>query len=74
MKYIGKSYQIRSSEGFEKTMAVLSEQSDSLSILLTTQSAWGQNESREDLPKHLFETCLRTGYLSEIKRQSLTLV
>ena len=70
MKAIGKRFQVRGSHGIEKTMFILGEQNNAYQIHMVTRSPYGILESDEELSKELFASCLRTGFINEIKAQS----
>ena len=70
MKAIGKQFQVRGSHGIDKTMFILGEQNDAYKIHMVTRSPYGVLESDEELSKELFASCLRTGFINEIKTQS----
>lgn len=72
MEVVGKAFRIKSSEGSEKFLSVLSDTGTAYHIHLVTHSPWGIDESNEALSKDLFQTCIRTGYLVEIEATSLT--
>jgi hypothetical protein len=73
MKAIGKTYKVQGLNGFETVISVLDESDKKVDILMTSVTAWGRNESNEELSKELFESCIRTGYLQEISEELLTI-
>lgn len=70
---IGKSYKVQGLNGFETVISVLGEDEKHIDIRMTSMTAWGKNESTEELSKDLFESCIRTGYLQEISEELLTI-
>ena len=66
MHISGKTYSVRGSHGIEKTMSVYDENDSALMVRMVTKSPYGILESEEVLSIELFESCLRTGFISEI--------
>lgn len=73
MNAIGKTYKVQGLNGFETVISVLDECDSKVDILMTSVTAWGRNESNEELSRELFESCVRTGYLEEINSELLTM-
>ncbi len=73
MNTVGKTYKVQGLNGFETVISILGENEKNLDILMTSTTAWGRNESNEELSKDLFESCVRTGYLEEITGELLTI-
>lgn len=71
MKTIGKEYKVHGSHGIEKTMVINGEIDGAFKIHMITRSPYGVMESDEVLTRELFESCLRTGFIREIKKGSL---
>ena len=67
MKIVGKEYRVHGSHGIEKTMCIRGEADGAYKIHMITRSPYGVMESDELLTRELFESCIRTGFISEIK-------
>ena len=72
MQTTGKTFSVRGSQGIEKTMSVFDETDSTLMIRMVTKSPYGVMESDETLTRELFESCLRTGFIHEIKAGNLS--
>ncbi len=59
-------YKIKSSEGVNSFMEILKEQHDGYEVIITCIYEDYKKEMKEFLNKQLFDTCLRTGYLTPI--------
>ena len=57
-------YKIKSSEGVNSFMEILKEQNDGYEVMITCIYEDYKKELKEFLNKQLFDTCLRTGYLT----------
>ncbi|MDR2314431.1 MAG: hypothetical protein LBE02_07835 [Spirochaetaceae bacterium] len=67
-----KRYCIKSRPGREEYLDILNETGDGYKIRLTKYSD-GNKKIREDfINHHLFDMCLKTGYLSELANAELT--
>jgi hypothetical protein len=62
-----KEYKVKASSGTKTFMKVIREESDGYRVLIRTISEYSEKESEQYLSRHLFDACLRTGYLTEIK-------
>ena len=71
MKTVGKEYKVHGSHGIEKTMFISAELEGAFKIHMVTRSPYGVMESDEILTRELFESCLRTGFIREIKKGAL---
>ena len=70
MKTNGKIFKVRGSHGIDKTMFIRGESDGAFKIHMVTRSPYGVMESDEMLTRELFESCLRTGFIQEIKNSS----
>ena len=67
-----KRYCIKSRPGRSEYLDILNETDDGYKIRLTRQSD-GDEKIREDfINRHLFDICVKTGYLSELANAELT--
>jgi len=67
MHALGKTFVVRGSEGYETTISVHDETDEDFGIRMVTNSPWGYMESDERLSRELFDSCIRTGYLTEAR-------
>ena len=61
-------YKVKGIAGVETYLQVLSEETEGYRILIRTFSEDGVKESEEFISFHLFDACVRTGYLSECRQ------
>lgn len=66
MQALGKTYSVRGSEGVETTISIFDETDEDFGIRMVTNSQWGYMESDERMSRELFDSCIRTGYLTEV--------
>ncbi|MDC7234450.1 MAG: hypothetical protein PQJ58_14550 [Spirochaetales bacterium] len=61
-----KSYSIKGVPGREEILEVLRENKDGYQVkIIRDRSGW-KEEKKEFMPKELFDTCIRTQYLTPI--------
>lgn len=60
-------YKVKSYEGSEICMNVLSETDETFYVHIVTIKDGYERETKESMPRRLFETLLATGYLTEIE-------
>lgn len=57
-------YRVKSSPGTETYLNILSSNEDALEVLMVTFKDGYDVEKKETMSRGLFDTCLRTGYLT----------
>jgi hypothetical protein len=67
MTATSRVYRIKSMGGVESHMRVLREGPDGYQVLITSRSEGRNRTSEEFISRDLVESCLRTGYLTEVK-------
>jgi hypothetical protein len=60
-----RRYKVKGIAGVETYLEVLREETEGYRILIRTVSEDGVKESEEFISFHLFDACVRTGYLTE---------
>lgn len=63
-----KAYKIKGTKDRTETLEVLREHSDGYQVKITRDRSGWLEEKKEFMPRELFETCLRTSYLTELSR------
>jgi hypothetical protein len=66
-------YRVKSSEGIQSFLEVTKEQSDGFNVRITCIYEDYKKEMNEFINRQLFETCLRTGYLTPVETAVATL-
>ncbi len=61
-----KKYRVKSSETSTTTLEITREVPGGYMVLLRTEGEWNSSEQVEFISESLFETCLRTGYLTAV--------
>ena len=59
-----KKYYVKSSETSTTTMEIIREVPSGYMVLIRTEGEWNSSERVEFISESLFETCLRTGYIT----------
>jgi hypothetical protein len=67
-----KRYYIKSQPGREEYLDVLTETDDGYKIRLTKIGDGYEKIREEFINRHLFDMCIKTGYLSELANAGLT--
>jgi len=57
-------YRVKSNPGTDTYLYIVSESDDDFEVLIVTLKDGYDLERRETMPKKLFDSCLRTGYLT----------
>lgn len=65
-------YRVKSSEGVQKFVEITREYPDGYDMIVTDIHEDYKKEHKEFINRHLFETCLRTGYLIKIEEPEYT--
>ena len=60
-------YRVKSPEGTQKFVEIEREHPDGYEVVVTNIYEDYKKEHKEFINRHLFETCLRTGYLIKIE-------
>ncbi len=63
---IGQRYRVQSAPRIETNLEILRVDPQDLLVLITTESEMQHSSNTERMTYHLMETCVRTGYLTEI--------
>ena len=61
-----KAYKIKGSKDRMEILEVLRESRDGYQVKITRDRSGWLEEKKEFMPRELFETCLRTSYLTEL--------
>jgi len=64
-------YKVKSNPGNETYMNILAETEDQLFIHIVTFKEGYEVEKKDTMPRKLFDTCIRTGYLTPLKSSVL---
>ena len=64
-QYLMKQFRVKGVPGVETYVRLLGENSEGYVILITSMSEAGIRETEETISRHLFDACVRTGYLAE---------
>jgi hypothetical protein len=59
-------YKVKSNPGLETCMNILSETDESLYVHIVTIKDGYEVERKETMSRRLFETCMNTGYITEV--------
>ena len=62
-------FRVKSVSGVETHMRILDDTDGGYRILITTQSDGRERTSEEFISRSLVESCMRTGYLTEVKQE-----
>lgn len=62
-----KQYRVKGIAGVETYLEVLREETEGYRILIRTYTDSSVKESEEFISFHLFDACVRTGYLTECR-------
>lgn len=62
-----KTYEIKSCEGQKASFTIISTMKNGFKVKITREKNGYETVMEDFLSKELFETCLRTGYIREIK-------
>lgn len=63
--YYMKQFRVKGVSGVETCLRLIGENADGYVILITSINETGVRETEETISRHLFDACVRTGYLSE---------
>ncbi len=61
-----KKFKIKGSENYPEFLTIINEDSDKILVLLEKNNGYGIESREEIMSKQLFESCLRTNYLTEM--------
>ena len=61
-----KAYRIKGPKGRTEMLEILRENSEGFQVKITRDRSGWLEEKKEFMPRELFETCLRTSYLTEV--------
>lgn len=62
-------YKVKSSEGVQSFLEITKERNDGYDVLITCVYEDYKKEMREFINSHLFDICVRTGYLTPVEEQ-----
>lgn len=62
-----KRFRVKGSENSPEILTILHEAEDKLNVLLEKNNGYGIETREETMSKQLFESCLRTNYLTEVQ-------
>ena len=66
-------YKVKSSEGVQSFLEIQKERTDGYDVLITCVYEDYQKEMTEFINRHLFDICVRTGYLTPVEEPVQTL-
>ena len=61
-----KKFRVKGSENYPEILTILHEAEDKLNVLLEKNNGYGIESREEIVSKQLFESCIRTNYLTEL--------
>lgn len=61
-----KRFRVKGSENYPEILTIINEAEDKLNVLLEKNNGFGIEKREEVMSKQLFESCLRTDYLTEV--------
>ena len=67
-------YKVKGNETVETYLEILNEKQEGFNVLITCICEDYKKEMTEYMSKDLFDTCLRTGYITEIGAERETLI
>lgn len=65
--YYMKQFRVKGVSGVETYLRLIGENAEGYVILITSISEAGVRETEETISRHLFDACIRTGYLNECR-------
>lgn len=60
-----KRFRVKGSKNYPEILTILYEAEDKFNVLLEKNNGYGIERREEIISKQLFESCLRTNYLTE---------
>lgn len=66
-QYLMKQFRVKGVRGVDTYVRLIGENSEGYVILITSVSDTGVRETEETISRHLFDACVRTGYLNECR-------
>ena len=61
-----RKFRVKGSESYPEILTIVHEAEDKFKVLLEKNNGYGLETREEIMSKQLFESCLRTNYLTEI--------
>ncbi|OQY38762.1 MAG: hypothetical protein B6229_05090 [Spirochaetaceae bacterium 4572_7] len=61
-----RKFRVKGSENYPEILTIVHEADDKLKVLLEKNNGYGLESREEIMSKQLFDSCLRTNYLTEI--------
>lgn len=61
-----RKYRVKGLENYPEILTIVSEAENKLNVILEKNNGYGIEVREEILSKELFESCLRTNYLTEV--------
>lgn len=61
-----RKFRVKGTESYPEILTIIHEAEDKFRVLLEKNNGYGMEKREEVLSKQLFESCLRTKYLTEI--------
>ena len=61
-----RKYQVKGSQNFPEVLTIIHESANSFKVMLEKSNGYGLEVREEVMSKQLFESCLRTSYLTEL--------
>ena len=71
MNIMNRLFRVKGVAGIETVIQVLNEAEDGYDVHIRSVSDYIVRESDEYVSRDLLESCLRTGYLSEVRSESV---
>lgn len=61
-----RKFRVKGTDDCPEILTILNETEDKLKVLLEKNNLYGVERREEEVPKELFESCIRTNYLTEL--------
>ncbi len=61
-----RKFKVKGSENYPEILTIIHEAEDKFKVLLEKNNGYGFDKREEVMSKQLFESCLRTNYLTEL--------
>lgn len=61
-----RKFRVKGTNNYPEILTILHEAEDNFRVLLEKNNGYGMEKREEILSKQLFESCLRTSYLTEL--------
>jgi hypothetical protein len=62
-----RKFRVKGTDNYPEVLTIINEAEDKLNVLLEKNNGYGIESREEVMTKQLFESCLRTSYLTEVQ-------